>query len=167
VSARILSSIIRWRRILMNNVLRETCDTSHLVAQYQRLTHSKTSPSCSNQANHISKEAAVTSLKTWLPLQDSSWYQEEFWDQAPEKLFSSSLALQNAKDTPWERAQLFPVDHTRNNDFVRWCTSFENTFQERHDLCEAETVCSRYDEARYSRIISIDWDTFLHTAPFE
>jgi hypothetical protein len=103
----------------------------------------------------ISKEVAVMSLRTWLPLQSPSWYQEESWDQAPEKLFSSSLALQNARNTPWGRAQLFSVDHTRNNDSARWCTSFGNTFQERHDLCEAETVCLRYDKTRYSWRISM------------
>jgi len=54
-------------------------------------------------------------LRTLLPLQGPSWYQEKSWDQAPGNFSSATLTLQNAKNTSWEHDQLSPVDHTHSN----------------------------------------------------
>ena len=48
----------------------------------------------------IGKKVVVMSLRTWLPHQGPSWYQEESWDQVLGKPFLTSLALQNAENMP-------------------------------------------------------------------
>lgn len=51
---------------------------------------------------------------------------------------------------------MFPVVHTRNNDFSIY-TSFGNILPEYHGLYKAETAYQRYGEERYLWNISINW----------
>lgn len=76
----------------------------------------------------------------------SSWCQKGFGINLRGN-FLTSLALQDSKDTLWERVQLFLACHTHINNLACWYTSFENTLPRRHDLCETQTgsngICKR------------------------
>ena len=119
-----------WKKI---HVLRESYDIQQPANRYHMLILSKNLQTALINWT-ISKEVTVINLKSWLPLQGLSWCQEESWNKTSGKPLPRSLTLQSAKDTHWERFQLFPDDHTRNYDFAHWCTSSWNKFPELHNL---------------------------------